>query len=181
MRVNNGRIEQRKEEVSNKNREKKVIINCVMLQIPQQNMFSVQFPHSQAIVYYFLHTVFFFFFLSFSFFSNAQGGNEKKAASIEKSSPKLIFFFKRGQWTTQIFFFFQKTYIAATKRTVEREGSNSEKRNREREVNAVKEFIYILILYELVIERTDGGGRKKKVYFLWTEIPDTPCYTCCNL
>jgi len=54
-----------------------------MLQIPQQNMFSVQFPHSQTIVYYFffLHTV--------SFFSNAQGGNEKKA--VEKSSPKLIF------------------------------------------------------------------------------------------
>ena len=45
-----------------------------MLQIPQQNMFSVQFPHSQAIVYYFffLHTV--------SFFSNAQGGNEKKGS-----------------------------------------------------------------------------------------------------
>lgn len=82
----------------------------------------------------------------------------KKAA--EKSSPKLIFFFhfKRGQWTTQIFFFFKKLTLHSDETHDERERG----RMCIEEVNAVKEFIYILILYE----RSTTEEEEKKKSFL---------------
>lgn len=115
-----------------------------MLQIPQQNMFSVQFPHSQAIVFFSIHTV--------SFFSNAQGGNEmKKKGSREKQPETDFLFFFSKEVNEQLRFFY----------STQRKREKRRGRERQQEVNDVKEFIYILILYE----RSTMSKTGKKLFF----------------
>lgn len=118
-----------------------------MLQIPQQNMFSVQFPHSQAIVFFFLYT-------QFLFFSNAQGGNEKKGS--REKQPETDFFFQKRSMNNSDFYF-----TARSER--EKDGERKRRgRERQREVNDVKEFIYIFNPLRTIDDEQDG---EKKLFF----------------
>lgn len=90
---------------------KKVIINCVMLQIPNKICFQFSFPiHSARLP---LCCLFFSSLLALSlsltiqyfilfFMSNAQGGKSR-----EKAAARKLISVKRGQWTKLRFFFTQ--------------------------------------------------------------------------